>query len=493
MVGRASRQGWLPPLPPRGPGPILSPMHPSFAPLGDTGVLVTLGDAIDDRWSARARAVGRSLERAAVDGVREWVPGYATLTVHYDPALIGYAELCDILAAMTEAPAGADDPREPVLHEIPVRYGGADGPDLADVAARAGFSEAEVVARHCRPVYRVALLGFLPGFPYLSGLDPSIAVPRLAEPRRTVPAGSVGIGGAQTGIYPLESPGGWRLIGRTDARLFDPRREPPALLAPGDLVRFVPIGSRRIDLNADLGEGAGHDEEILSIVSSANIACGGHAGDADTMRRTVALATARRVAVGAHPGLPDRDGFGRRETPVEPRAVADLVASQLRALQRVVAAAGIVLAHVKPHGALYNLAARDPAIGAALIDGVLAAGACRTLFVLAGSPLAELARDAGFTVVEEAFADRGYRADGSLVPRGSPGDLVDDPGEAARRAVRMAVEGTIEAVDGSLVAVHARTICLHGDSPARSRWRAPSRMRCAVPACTSSRPGGSAR
>ncbi|HSV91816.1 MAG TPA: 5-oxoprolinase subunit PxpA, partial [Desulfobacterales bacterium] len=243
------------------------------------------------------------------------------------------------------------------------------------------------------------------------------------------------------------------------------RRDPPALLAPGDLVRFVTTASRRIDLNADLGEGAGHDPEILSIVSSANVACGGHAGDAETMRTTVALAASHRVAVGAHPGLPDRVGFGRRETPIEPRAVADLVASQVRALQRVAAAAGVALTHVKPHGALYNLAARDPAVGEALIDGVLAAGACRTLFVLAGSPLVGLARAAGLVVVEEAFADRGYRADGSLVPRGSPGDLVDDPGMAARRAVRMAIEGTIEAVDGSLVAVDAHTICVHGDSP----------------------------
>ncbi len=216
-------------------------MRPSFAPLGDTAVLVTLGDGIDDLLSARVRALGRTIDRAAVDGVRDWVPGYASLTVHHDPARIGYGELCDILADLAETATDEDDAREPALHEIPVRYGGVDGPDLETVAAHAGIPAAEVVARHCRPVYRVALLGFLPGFPYLTGLDPSISVPRLPEPRRHVPAGSVGIGGSQTGVYPLASPGGWRLIGRTDARLFDPERTPPALLAPGDRVRFLPI------------------------------------------------------------------------------------------------------------------------------------------------------------------------------------------------------------------------------------------------------------
>jgi 5-oxoprolinase (ATP-hydrolysing) subunit A len=440
-------------------------MRPSFAPLGDTVVLVTLGDGIDERLSARIRALGRSLDRAGIDGVREWVPGYVSLAVHHDPVRIGYTELCGILADLAEAPADPDDEREPALHEIHVRYGGADGPDLGAVAAHAGIPASEVIARHCRPIYRVALLGFLPGFPYLAGLDPSIAAPRLAEPRQHVAAGSVGIGGSQTGVYPLASPGGWCLIGRTDARLFDPGHTPPTLLAPGDRVRFVPIGRRRIDLNADLGEGAGCDAEILDAVSSASVACGGHAGDEHTMRRAVALAAARRVAVGAHPGFPDRDGFGRRETPVERGAVADLVASQVRSLHRIAAAAGVALAHVKPHGALYNLAARDPAIGGALIEGVLAAGACRTLFVLAGSALAGQARAAGLTVVEEAFADRGYRGDGSLVPRGSPGDLVDDPAEAARRAVRIAIEGAVTAVDGGRVTVAADTICVHGDSP----------------------------
>jgi UPF0271 protein len=220
-----------------------------------------------------------------------------------------------------------------------------------------------------------------------------------------------------------------------------------------------------VDLNADLGEGAGHDEAILALVSSASVACGAHAGGEDTMRRTVARALSRGVAVGAHPGLPDREGFGRRAQAVDARLVAGLVSSQVLALHRVADRAGTALSHVKPHGALYTLAANDPSAGDAVIEGILAAGICRVLFAPAASPLVGRARAAGLVVIEEAFADRGYRADGSLVPRGLPADLVDDPATAARRAVRIAVDGAVEAVDGTLIAVPARTICVHGDSP----------------------------
>ena len=224
-------------------------------------------------------------------------------------------------------------------------------------------------------------------------------------------------------------------------------------------------GCLRIDLNADLGEGAGRDGELLALISSANIACGVHAGNDDAMRRTVVLAAARGVSVGAHPGLADREGFGRREAAVDVREIAVLVASQILALHRIAVTTGIALSHVKPHGALYNLAARDPDAGAAVIEGVLAAGVCRTLYILAGSSLAGRAQEAGLEAVEEAFSDRGYRADGSLVPRGVPGDMIDDPATAARRAVRLAVEGMVEAVDGALVRLAPRTICVHGDGP----------------------------
>jgi KipI family sensor histidine kinase inhibitor len=221
-------------------------MVTSCAPLGDTAVLVSFDDAADDAIEAVVRALDRRLGAERPDGVRDWVPAWASVAVHFDPTRTGYRELCDVLEEMAgqPAPGGNADASTP-LREIPVRYGGDDGPDLEAVASHAGLSADEVVARHCAPVYRVAMIGFLPGFPYLRGLDPALAVPRLPEPRRTVPAGSVGIGGSQTGIYPLASPGGWRLIGRTDLRLFDPRREPPALLAAGDRVRFVPISAAR--------------------------------------------------------------------------------------------------------------------------------------------------------------------------------------------------------------------------------------------------------
>ena len=221
----------------------------------------------------------------------------------------------------------------------------------------------------------------------------------------------------------------------------------------------------RIDLNCDLGEGARDDESILDVVTSANVACGFHAGSPGLMRRIVRLASAKEVGVGAHPGLRDPEGFGRREVPLAPGEAFDLVLYQVGALQALAAAEGERVRHVKPHGALYHIASRDGEVARAVASAVRSAGKDLILVGLPGSALVKAGREAGLPVAEEAFADRGYRADGGLVPRDAPGALVEDPDEAARRAVRMVVEGKATTVDGGERAVRADTICVHGDTP----------------------------
>lgn len=220
-----------------------------------------------------------------------------------------------------------------------------------------------------------------------------------------------------------------------------------------------------VDLNADLGEGAPDDDELLALVSSANIACGWHAGDARLMQATVASALARGVAIGAHPSYPDRDNFGRSEMQLTPEQVrADLI-YQIGALQALAHAAGGRLHHVKPHGALYNQAARDPVLADAVAGAVRAVDPGLALYGLAGSELLRAAERAGLRGVAEVFADRGYRADGSLVPRSQPGALVEDTAEAVARTLRMVREGVVVAVTGETVPLRAQTICLHGDGP----------------------------
>ncbi len=228
--------------------------------------------------------------------------------------------------------------------------------------------------------------------------------------------------------------------------------------------------SRSVDLNCDLGEsfGAyrmGQDAAILEHITSANIACGFHAGGPDVMQRTVQLAVQKNVALGAHPGLPDLAGFGRRALAVSPAEAYNLTLYQIGALQAFAAAQGARLRHVKPHGALYNMAARDPALARAIAEAVRAAGPELILFGQSGSALIRAARDAGLAAAEEVFADRGYQPDGALTPRDSPGALIADPQAAAARAVRMIEDGWVEAGDGTRVAVRADTICVHGDSP----------------------------
>ena len=225
---------------------------------------------------------------------------------------------------------------------------------------------------------------------------------------------------------------------------------------------------RTLDLNADVGELpelAGVEEELLAVVSSVNVACGGHAGDAASMERVVRAALARGVAVGAHPSFPDRDGFGRRVLPLPPDALSDSVARQVGALRDVAAACGARLGHVKPHGALYNAAARDRRIAAAIATGVARVAPDVVLVGLAGSEMLAAFVEAGFRAAGEAFADRGYEPDGSLTPRGRPGALKATADEAAAQAISMALRGEVVAVDGSRVPVDARTLCLHSDTP----------------------------
>lgn len=214
--------------------------------LGDRALLVVFGECIDADVNDRVHGLFSILRESELPGVLDLVPAYATLTVHYDPSswsrpgTLPYdAVRSEILRLSKEARAAS--PRPPRLVEIPVRYGGEFGPDLEDVAHHCGLSARALIARHSCPEYRVFMLGFAPGFAYLGGLDPALATPRRETPRLKVPAGSVGIAGTQTGIYALDTPGGWQIIGRTPLKLFDPSLEEPCLLGPGDRLRFVAI------------------------------------------------------------------------------------------------------------------------------------------------------------------------------------------------------------------------------------------------------------
>ena len=221
----------------------------------------------------------------------------------------------------------------------------------------------------------------------------------------------------------------------------------------------------KVDLNSDLGEGAGHDDEILSLVSSANIACGFHAGNPAGIFNSIRVAKEKRVAVGAHPSLDDRKNFGRTEMQVGGAEVYALVAYQVGAFQALCTAAGLKMNHVKPHGALYNMAVRDRQLSDAIARVVLAIEKDAILFAPAGTELFKAAQALGLQTASEVFADRNYNSNGTLVSRTRPDALLRDPGEAAERVVRMLREGKIRAIDGSDVAVRPETICLHGDTP----------------------------
>lgn len=226
----------------------------------------------------------------------------------------------------------------------------------------------------------------------------------------------------------------------------------------------------RIDLNCDLGESFGHyvmgqDEAILELITSANIACGYHAGDHNVMEKTVRMAAEKQVSIGAHPGLPDLMGFGRRVIEISPEDVYNCIIYQVGALQAFAHLYGREVRHVKPHGALYNMAAKQYVYAEAIAKAVQAINPRLVLFGLAGSELVKAGKAAGLQVAEEVFADRTYQADGTLTPRTQKNAFVHDPEEAAARVLTMVEDGIVVATDGSKVAIQADTICIHGDHP----------------------------
>lgn len=217
-------------------------------PMGDRALVVEFGDRADADVSGRIAAAAQQLRASPPPGVLDIVPAHTTLTLHYDPGAIGrgntpFEALAAQIGAWLDARAGTAPPPSRLV-EIPLCYGGAFGEDLEALAQLHGLSAAQVVAIHSGAEYRVHMLGFVPGFAYLGGLDPRLVTPRHGTPRPRVPAGTLGIGGEHTGVYPLETPGGWQLIGRTPLRMFTPESNPPCLLNAGDRVRFVPIAAQ---------------------------------------------------------------------------------------------------------------------------------------------------------------------------------------------------------------------------------------------------------
>jgi UPF0271 protein len=230
------------------------------------------------------------------------------------------------------------------------------------------------------------------------------------------------------------------------------------------------VRSPRIDLNADVGEsyGAwrlGEDEQLIPLVSSVNIACGLHAGDPLTIERTVELAVQAGCAIGAHPGYPDLAGFGRRDLAMRPDEVEAAIVYQVGAVAAFARAAGAELRHVKPHGALYNRAATDPAMAESIARGICRVSRELVLVGLASSVMLDAGRAAGLAVAAEAFADRRYDPTGHLRSRTEPDAVIDDPDAVGRQAVAIAIYGTVTAADGSRIAIAADTICIHGDLP----------------------------
>lgn len=242
---------------------------------------------------------------------------------------------------------------------------------------------------------------------------------------------------------------------------------------------------RMLDINSDMGEGFGHwplgsDDALLEHVSSTNIACGFHAGDPRTMATLVRNATARGVSIGAHPGLPDLQGFGRREMKISPTEAYEMTVYQIGALKGFTDAAGVRLAHVKAHGALYNMAAKDLKLAEALARAVKDVDASLVFFVLSGSAMVECARGLGLKIACEVFGDRSYQDDGSLTPRAQPGAMITDLKQSVDQVLRMVREGKVRAQSGKDVAIECDTLCLHGDQPGAVAFA--REVRCALEA-----------
>ncbi len=231
---------------------------------------------------------------------------------------------------------------------------------------------------------------------------------------------------------------------------------------------------RAIDLNSDIGESddpaqIAREEGLMAVVTSVNVACGVHAGSPALMRRMIRAAHARGVTVGAHPGFPDRAHGGRRELPLPPDEIERLVAEQVRALVAAAREEGAACAHVKPHGGLYGLAAKDRAVAEAVVHAVASVDRGLRIIGFAGSHLIAAGRDAGLAVGEEGFADRGYASGGYLIPRGQPGALLTDAADVTERALRLVREQVVATIDGARLPVRADTICVHGDTPQADR------------------------
>ena len=214
---------------------------PVIKAAGDSAILINFGDKISEEINKLVHSIARKIEEEKIEGIKEVVPTYTSIYVYYDPLFVNYEKLKFVLKNHLK-----EKPREErgKTVEIPVIYGGEYGPDIEFVAKYNGLSVDDVIDLHTKPLYRVYMLGFLPGFAYLGGLDEKIATPRLKVPRLKVPAGSVGIAGKQTGWYAIDSPGGWRIIGRTPLRTFDPSKEPPSIVIPGDYVKFKAIDEK---------------------------------------------------------------------------------------------------------------------------------------------------------------------------------------------------------------------------------------------------------
>lgn len=216
-------------------------MKPTISPVGDCAISIDFGQVIDPKINRHIRQTIERIQELKLDGITELVPTYCSLLIQYDAMLYSYSDICNLMDPLLE-PSATDDANERVtVVEIPTVYGGEFGPDLGFVASHNNLSEDEVVSIHSGTDYLVYMLGFIPGFTYLGGMDPRIATPRLSSPRTLIPAGSVGIAGEQTGTYPSDSPGGWQIIGRTPVTMYDMSKEQAALLSAGDYVRYVPI------------------------------------------------------------------------------------------------------------------------------------------------------------------------------------------------------------------------------------------------------------
>ena len=217
------------------------PMKPIISPVGDCAISIDFGQVIDPKINRHIRQTIERIQELKLDGITELVPTYCALLIQYDAMLYSYSDICNLMEPLLEPSVTNDANDRVTVIEIPTVYGGEFGPDLGFVASHNNLSEDEVVSIHSGTDYLVYMLGFIPGFTYLGGMDPRIATPRLSSPRTLIPAGSVGIAGEQTGTYPSDSPGGWQIIGRTPVTMYDMSKEQAALLSAGDYVRYVPI------------------------------------------------------------------------------------------------------------------------------------------------------------------------------------------------------------------------------------------------------------